>query len=336
MKRLKENIEFPDDVYFIADSSLYSEDNVKALKDMKWITRVPSTINLCKELLISDIEFKQGKDSRYSFYKTMVEYGGIKQKWVVVHSKEMHKRKDITLEKKIKKIVKEAQKELKELKKIEFACEEDARAALERWKKGNPYCLLETVDIFTVSKREKGKRGRPKKGEKLVTHYVVDAKAIRNEELVQHEKKYHGRFIIGSSDLDLDSEEMLEKYKNQSKVEKGFRFIKDKSFRVSEVYLKKPERIEALSMIMVLTLMVYSVAEWKLREKLKETGESIPNQVKKQTQKPTLKWVFMLMRGITEVEVKTKSKTKIQVANLDEIKGKLIRLMGKSCEKYYF
>ena len=336
MKRLKENIEFPDDVYFIADSSLYSEDNVKALKDMKWITRVPSTINLCKKLLISDIEFKQGKDSRYSFYKTMVEYGGIKQKWVVVHSKEMHKRKDITLEKKIKKIVKKAQKELKELKQIDFACEEDARAALERWKKGNPYCLLETVDIFTVSKREKGKRGRPKKGEKLVTHYVVDAKAIRNEELVQHEKKYHGRFIIGSSDLDLDSEEMLEKYKNQSKVEKGFRFIKDKSFRVSEVYLKKPERIEALSMIMVLTLMVYSVAEWKLREKLKETGESIPNQVKKQTQKPTLKWVFMMMRGITEVEVKTKSKTKIQVANLDEIKGKLIRLMGKSCEKYYF
>ena len=100
--------------------------------------------------------------------------------------------------------------------------------------------------------------------------------------------------------------------------------------------VKKPERIEALSMIMVLTLMVYSVAEWKLREKLKETGESIPNQVKKQTQKPTLKWVFMLMRGITEVKVKTKSKTKIQVANLDEIKEKLIRLMGKSCEKYYF
>ena len=48
-------------------------------------------------------------------------------------------------------------------------------------------------------------------------------------------------------------------------MEKGFRFIKDKSFRVSEVYLKKPQRIEALSMIMVLTLMIYSVAEWKLR-----------------------------------------------------------------------
>ena len=113
MKILKENIEFPDDVYFIADSSLYSEDNIKALKDMKWITCVTSTLNLCKELLTSDLEFKQGEDPRYSFYETMVEYGGIKQKWIVVHSAEMHKRKEITFEKKIKKIVKEAQKELK-------------------------------------------------------------------------------------------------------------------------------------------------------------------------------------------------------------------------------
>ncbi len=34
-------------------------------------------------------------------------------------------------------------------------------------------------------------------------------------------------------------------------------------------------------MIMVLTLMIYSVAEWKLREKLKEKGEIIPDQLKK-------------------------------------------------------
>jgi transposase len=59
---------------------------------------------------------------------------------------------------------------------------------------------------------------------------------------------------------------MLENYKNQSKVERGFRFIKDKSFRVPDVYLKKPQRIEALSMIMVLILLIYSVAEWKLRK----------------------------------------------------------------------
>ena len=77
--------------------------------------------------------------------------------------------------------------------------------------------------------------------------------------------------------------------KKQSKAKKGSPFIKDKSFKVSEVYLKKPKRIEALPMIMVLILIVYSVAEWKLRKRLKESGETISDQIKKQTQKSTLK-----------------------------------------------
>ena len=337
MKRLQENITFPDDVYYIADSALYSEDNIKSMrKGMKWITRVPSTLNLAKDLLASDLEFKQGEDQRYSFYETIVEYGGIEQKWVVVHSTEMQKRKDVTFERKIQKKITESQKDLKDLNKVKFACEEDARAALDRWKKENPYCLLETIEISTISTRENGKRGRPRKDEKLIVRYVVDAKAVRNEEITLNEKECQGRFIIASNDLNLDAEKMLEHYKNQSQVEKGFRFIKDKSFRVSEVYLKKPQRIEALSMIMVLTLMIYSVAEWKLRERLKETGETIPNQVKKQTQKPTLKWVFMLMREITEVKIEVDSKIVTKIANMNEVKDKIIKLMGENCEKYYF
>jgi transposase len=302
---------------------------------MKWITRVPSTLNLAKDLLASDLELKQGEDQRYSFYETIIKYGGIEQKWVVVHSTEMQKRKDITFERKIKRKVKDSQKALKELKKVKFACEEDARAAIERWKKENPYCLLENTVISTISTRENGKKGRPRKDEKLIVHYVVDAKAVRNEEITFDEKEHQGRFIIASNDLNIDAEQMLENYKNQSKVERGFRFIKDKSFRVSEVYLKKPQRIEALSMIMVLTLMIYSVAEWKLREKLKETGETVPNQVKKQTQNPTLKWIFVLMRGITEVKIEVDSHVIIKIANLNEVKEKIIRLMGKNCEKYY-
>jgi transposase len=306
------------------------------MKDgIKWITRVPSTLNLAKNLLASDLDFKQGEDARYSFYETIVEYGGIEQKWVVVHSTEMQKRKDTTFDKKIQRKVTEAQKALKELNKVKFACEADARAALERWKKENPYCLLENTEISMISNRENRKKGRPRKDEKLIVHYIVDAKAVRNEDITLNEKEYQGRFIIASNDLNLDAEKMLEHYKNQSKVEKGFRFIKDKSFRVSEVYLKKPQRIEALSMIMVLTLMVYSVAEWKLRERLKETGETISDQLKKQTKKPTLKWVFMLMREITEVKIEVDSKVIVKIANMDGVKDKIIRLMGKNCEKYY-
>ena len=50
---------------------------------------------------------------------------------------------------------------------------------------------------------------------------------------------------------------------------------------MSEVYLKKESRIEALAMVMVLCLLLYSIAEWKLRTRLEEAKEAIRNQVKK-------------------------------------------------------
>ena len=87
--------------------------------------------------------------------------------------------------------------------------------------------------------------------------------------------------------------------KEQGTVERGFWFLKDKSFRVSEVYLKKESRIEALAMVMVLCLLLYSIAEWKLRTRLEEAKEAIRSQVKKKTQTPTMKWVFFQFRRIT-------------------------------------
>ncbi len=60
-----------------------------------------------------------------------------------------------------------------------------------------------------------------------------------------------------SNDTRLDPEIMLNYYKGQQTVERGFRFLKDKCFHVSEVYLKKEERIEALCVIMVLGLLLF-------------------------------------------------------------------------------
>jgi len=76
-----------------------------------------------------------------------------------------------------------------------------------------------------------------------------------------------------------------------------FRFLKDKSFHVSEVYLKKESRIEALAMIMVLCLFIYSIAQRTLRQRLKETGKFVRNQVNKPVQNPTMRWVFFMFRG---------------------------------------
>ncbi|MDY6931181.1 MAG: hypothetical protein SVJ22_04620 [Halobacteriota archaeon] len=49
------------------------------------------------------------------------------------------------------------------------------------------------------------------------------------------------------------------------------------------------------------SLLIYSIAKWKLREGLKETGDTVPDQKIKPTGRPTMKWVFYLFRGVSEV-----------------------------------
>jgi transposase len=81
--------------------------------------------------------------------------------------------------------------------------------------------------------------------------------------------------------------------------------MKDPLFLASSVFLKKPERIVALSCVMVLCLLVYRLAEQRLRQQLAATGQTIPNQVHKPTARPTLRWVFQCFEGLDRLTIQT-------------------------------
>ena len=135
--------------------------------------------------------------------------------------------------------------------------------------------------------------------------------------------------------MSLDSETVLNHYKGQMLVEKGFRFLKDKSFRVAEVYLKSEKRIEALCMVMVLCLMVYSYTEMLLRKRLKEEDETVLNQNKKPTSRPTLKWIFFKFREIKSCIISFNDSLRSSIQNLDQELLKILRLLGPEYEKFY-
>jgi hypothetical protein len=52
---------------------------------------------------------------------------------------------------------------------------------------------------------------------------------------------------------------------------------------------------------MVLCLLVYRVAEHWLREQLAATGQTVPNQLKQPTDRPTMRWVFQCFEGVSFV-----------------------------------
>src|SRR5262249_7822147 len=138
----------------------------------------------------------------------------------------------------------------------------------------------------------------------------------------------------------LADEELIAIYKDQHSIERGFAFLKDPLFLASSVFLKNPERIMALSLVMVLCLLVYRLAEHRVREQLAATGQTIPDQVKKPTNRPTMRWVFQCFEGIEGIELLhirhgPDALTTSLVLRLTPLHQQILALLGPTYEHFY-
>jgi transposase len=70
---------------------------------------------------------------------------------------------------------------------------------------------------------------------------------------------------------------MSVEYKEQQAAERGFWFLKDPLFFTDSVFLKSPERIEALTWAMGLCLLVYTFDQRLLRQNLQLTNSIVKN-----------------------------------------------------------
>lgn len=181
-----------------------------------------------------------------------------------------------------------------------FACEPDAQAALARHLKQRPEWL--EVQAQLVAHPQHSRPGHPRQDAIPVrtTWQVVATIAVEDVALTRAVQR-KASFLVATNVLDpaqLPDQELIQTYKEQHSVERGFSFLKDPLFLASSVFVKKPERIVALSLVMVLCLLVYRLAEHRLREQPTATGQTIPSQVKKPTERPTMRWVFQCFEGI--------------------------------------
>lgn len=336
LKSLKKQIQEGAESYFIADSALYVEETIKEISPkMKWITRVPEKILEARKLVMSQENLEEIEPG-YLGREVQSMYGQVKQRWLLVYSQQAYIREEKTLK---KQVIKEFEKRKIELKKLcaqEFDCEKDAKKNLERWGKQLRYHQITKMQIN--SRHIKIGRGRPRLNEVLTNKYQITAEIEEDLELVAQTLSSKGRFIIATNELDeqkLSSKEMLSNYKEQQSVERGFRFLKDPFFMTSSVFLKNQNRIVALGMIMCLCLLCYTIAQRLLRKKLKELQATIPNQLGKPTQRPTMRWVFQLFEGVHLLIHSTISGLKEIVLNLNQTRNQILRVLGPKFEKIY-
>nr|ADO19201.1 transposase [Nostoc flagelliforme str. Sunitezuoqi] len=216
------------DSIMVCDSALYSQENLKLIEHLKWISRVPMTIKKAQELVqsveIEEIDAKERKKrsalnlSGYKWKEEIVIYGGIKQIWLIVESQ---KRKDSDLKKLDKNLTKEKEKVeklLKELKKEDFESPEQARYKLKGINK-----ILKMFEIKEVELIES-------KSKQNKTIYKILGVGDEKSSEIEIQIKSAGRFILATNLVDdekLEPSEIIRNYKNQQSCERGFRFLKD-------------------------------------------------------------------------------------------------------------
>jgi transposase len=324
--------------YFIADSALYTSETVKETSSfVKWITRVPDRITEASQLIhkYTKKDLKEIADGYFGIEVGSM-YGGIPQRWLLIYSEQAFTREKKTLEKRIKKELEVQKKEIKVLASKEFDCECDARKALSDLAKKLKYHQIGKIQI--LQKNEKSGRGRPKKDEPTTIKYKITSELVTDESKIGHALERKGKFIIATNELDekaLSVEDLLKNYKGQQSVERGFRFLKDPLFMTSSVFLKKDTRIVALGMVMCLCLLVYTLAQRYLRQKLEELSTSVPNQLGKPTKKPTMRWIFQIFEGVHVLIHRTLEGTKEIILNINPTRRHILQILGPPFEKIY-
>jgi transposase len=320
--------------FWVCDSALYSQDKLLQ-SGLLWLTRAPESLTLVKQLVQADEKDYAWQNLQDGYKGVFIGQNdrGLKQHWLLVHSAQAEKLENVTLEKRIEKALKKAEQSAAQLSRQAFGCEQDALRTAKTLEKKLSYHRMN--DQITEVLKYKG-RGRPKStDEQVLSHYKLEAKFEACLDKIRPQRNKLGRFILATNDMDnpdMDAANILSTYKEQQGVERGFGFIKDPLFHLSGVFLKKPERIDALMMMMTLCLMVYNAGQYQVRKELEVQQETILSQVGKPTVKPTLRWIFQKMSGIHRVHIPGQDSC---LTGLNEEKKKILRLFGPEVCRVY-
>ena len=316
------------DSLIVADSALYTESNIKLMSSLKWLTRVPLTIKSAKNLVMSlaELEFVKSEKAGYSYAENKITYGDIEQRWLVVQSQDRKKSDLKKLSKRIEKALTNTQTKLKNLSQEKFACAADARKELTKISKEFKYHQVENIEVIEKNPNIKE--------ENQSKYYQILATVAENKDAIEQEISSAGRFIIATnvlSEKELSKEKMLSEYKAQQSCERGFSFLKNPLFLADSIFLKSPERIEALAMIMGLCLLVYTLAQREIRAALKSLNYTVKNQLGKAINNPTMRWIFQCFQSVHIVTFQQKT----DFYNLTSEMKYILLFLPEACRNYY-
>jgi transposase len=218
---------------------------VRALNEAEvaWVSRVPETSSLAQAMVREEPPngWQQRDDEQLSWWGRTLELPQGQERWLVVRSHQGEQRARATLQRQAEREQAQWEKRWWHLGHRAFACAADAQAALERERQAMPEWLVVETAVVAVPKY--GRRGRPRRDTPpLEQAWHVHAEVRLDPDGLEREVRRKAAFLVATNVLDsatLSDLALIQTYKAQSAVERGFAFLKDPLFLASSVFVKK-------------------------------------------------------------------------------------------------
>jgi transposase len=304
---------------YIADAALVTEDNLAALGDTLFITRLPATYSDCGRVIAEAVAQKRWEEvgvlaqtpptkhrpgAFYQVAESGVTLYGKAYRAVVVHSSSQDQRRQKHLRRELQASSAALEATVREAAQQEYFCRADAEAAATKVRAlQSAYHQVEVV----VEEHPQYGPGRPSLKQPRVVkalRYSLQVTLHERAEVIARKTQETACFVLltnvpTTGEMAHRAGDVLQAYKEQHGIEQNFGFLKDPLI-VNSLFLKKPERIEALGLVCLLALLIWRLMERSLRIHVETTGNALPGWDKKETTRPT---AFMMMTKFASVLV---------------------------------
>lgn len=300
---------------YVADSAMVTEENLA--RAGRFITRLPATYNACEHAILTAIDAdrwtpvggiaatpstKARSAATDRVCEQSVELYGTSYRAIVVHSSAHDKRRQKRLERELAASLKAITTQAKTWERKTLFCLADAQAAAqEAMTQRSAYHRLQV----RVVERPRYARGRPKRDAvrtPIAMEYTLAAEIREDEPAIERRRKMAGCFVLLSNVTrdgadGYDAEQILRTDKEQYAIERNFSFLKDDQI-VNALFLKRPERIEALGRVLLISLLIWRLMEHVMHTTLKSAKTTVPGWDNKPTARPSAYMLTWKFRGV--------------------------------------
>jgi transposase len=304
---------------YIADAALVTEDNLAALGDTLFITRLPATYSECGRVIAEAVAHNRWEEvgvltqtpptkhrpgTCYKVAEGEVTLYGKAYRAVVVHSSSQDQSRQKHLARELQASYATLEATVREATQPEYFCHADAEAAAAKLRAQQS--AYHEVEV-RVEEHPKYGPGRPSQQQPRVIkalRYGLQGTLRERAEVIARKTQETSCFVLltnvpTAGAMAHRAGDVLRAYKEQHGIEQNFSFLKDPLI-VNSLFLKKPERIEALGLVLLLALLLWRLVERTLRGHVETTETPLTGWDKKATKKPT---AFMMMTKFAAVMV---------------------------------